>query len=220
MLQNCGAARHMAILEVSNVFTFQGAFRSNLAIQINLAYEQFLHIFREIDKKNYMKNTFFLITTPFKKNKHNSNSKHFYTNALAYEHSQNWLPPANPSQGGQYSSITPVVEGVPQTFVSLHLGGTHTFTGLEHSRPSDKGHTSFPVVQFIGLQYSVLPLQERKWSYLLNTTIKGGNLLFQVQSQWCDHNGEITITRLQLSLVIRSNLPRMQCISVIIWSGL
>ena len=62
----------------------------------------------------------------------------------------------NPSQEGRFNSINPLVEGVPHIFAVLHLGGPHIFTGLEYSRSSDKGHTSFPVVQFIGLQYSVL----------------------------------------------------------------
>ena len=65
----------------------------------------------------------------------------------------------NLSQEGQYNSINPLVEGVPHALAGLHLGGPHTFTGLEHSRSSDKGHTSFTVVQFIGLQYSVLVFQ-------------------------------------------------------------
>ena len=51
----------------------------------------------------------------------------------------------NPSQEGYYNSNNPLVEGVP-----------HIFTGLEYSGASRVSHTSFPVVQFIGLQYSVL----------------------------------------------------------------
>ena len=62
----------------------------------------------------------------------------------------------NPSQEGQYNSINPLVEVVPHIFAGLHLGGPHIFTGLEYARSSDKGHTFFHVVQFIGLQYSVL----------------------------------------------------------------
>ena len=38
----------------------------------------------------------------------------------------------------------------------LYPGCLHIFTGLEYSGASARGHTYFPVVQCIGLEYSVL----------------------------------------------------------------
>ena len=62
----------------------------------------------------------------------------------------------NPSQEGYYNSINPLVKGVPPHIQRPSSGGLHIFTGLEYSGASKVSHTSFPVVQFIGLQYSVL----------------------------------------------------------------
>ena len=61
---------------------------------------------------------------------------------------------SNPSQEGYYNSINPLVEGVPHIFTGLHLRGPHTH------RPqilgaSGMSHTSFSVVQIIGIQNSV-----------------------------------------------------------------
>ena len=66
----------------------------------------------------------------------------------------------NPSQEGYLQKNYPLVEGVPHKFTGLHLGGPHIFTGLKYSEASGVGHTSSPVVQFIGLQYSVLAVTE------------------------------------------------------------
>ena len=46
-------------------------------------------------------------------------------------------------------------------------GCPHIFTGLEYSGASVRGHTYFPVVQCIGLQYSVL-----SFPFLLSITLK------------------------------------------------
>ena len=42
--------------------------------------------------------------------------------------------------------------------IMLYPGCPHIFTGLEYSGASARGHTYFPVVQSIGLQYSLLSL--------------------------------------------------------------
>ena len=52
-----------------------------------------------------------------------------------------------------YQGIIPIVRWVPPHF-----------TGLEYSGASVRGHTYFPVVQCIGLQYSVLD-QSVPWDY-------------------------------------------------------
>ena len=62
----------------------------------------------------------------------------------------------NPSQEGYYNSINPLVEGVPPHIHRPPPGGSHIFTGLEYSGASARSRPYFPVVQFIGLQYSVL----------------------------------------------------------------
>ena len=44
----------------------------------------------------------------------------------------------------------------------LYAGCPHIFTGLEYSGASVRGHTYFPIVQCIGLQYSVLTIGGRR----------------------------------------------------------
>ena len=61
----------------------------------------------------------------------------------------------NPSQEGYYNSINPLVEGVPHILTGLHLWRPHIHKP-RYSGASSVSHTSFTVVQFIGLQYSVL----------------------------------------------------------------
>ena len=73
-----------------------------------------------------------------------------------WRHQQAAEDKTNTSQEGYYNSINPLVEGVPHIFTGLHLGASHIFTGLKYSGASGMSHTYFPVVQFIGLQYSVL----------------------------------------------------------------
>ena len=70
----------------------------------------------------------------------------------------------NPSQEGYYNSINPLVKGEPHIFAGLHLGGPHIFTGLKYSGASKVSHTFFPVVQFIGLQYSGLGREHNLWT--------------------------------------------------------
>ena len=53
----------------------------------------------------------------------------------------------NPSQEVYYNFINPLVVGGGW--------GHHLFTGLKYSGTSGRCRPSFPVVQFIGLQYSV-----------------------------------------------------------------
>ena len=77
---------------------------------------------------------------------------HMKNNGHSY-FSHRFLP--NPHKRVITNAITPQVEGVPHIFTGLHLGA-HLLTGLKYSGASGVSHTSFPVVQFIRLQYSVL----------------------------------------------------------------
>ena len=84
----------------------------------------------------------------------------------------------NPLQEGYYNRNNPLVEGVPQHIHRpsparwrpvntwgtpstrginmLYTGCPHIFTGIEYSYASVRGGTYLPIVQCIGLQYSVL----------------------------------------------------------------
>ena len=64
----------------------------------------------------------------------------------------------NPSQEGYYISINTLVVGVAPNIHMPPSGCHHIFTGLEYSRASGQCRHFFPVVQFIGIQYSVLVL--------------------------------------------------------------
>ena len=70
----------------------------------------------------------------------------------ALEHSRK----PNPSQEGYYNRINPLVEGVPPHIHRPPPGGRHIFTGLEYSGAFIQCRPYFPVVQLIGLHYSVL----------------------------------------------------------------
>ena len=66
------------------------------------------------------------------------------------------LDPPNPLQEGYYNSINPLVERGAPLIHKPPSRRPHIFTGLEYSGASEVSHTYFPVVQFIGLQYSVM----------------------------------------------------------------
>ena len=62
----------------------------------------------------------------------------------------------NPLQGGYYNRINPLLEGVPPHIQRPPSGCHHILTGLKYSGASIQYRPYFPVVQFFGLQYSVL----------------------------------------------------------------
>ena len=66
------------------------------------------------------------------------------------------LVASNSSQEGYYNIKNPLVEAVPPHIHRPPTGGTRVFTGLAYSGAFGRGRPYFNVVQFIGLQYSVM----------------------------------------------------------------